>query len=63
VFSERWNRLHAYCGLPVEIIEHGTLLHGGVAQGVDMEGRLLLDGSGGQIAVVAGDVSLRSAGG
>jgi len=63
VFSERWNRLHAYCGLPVEIIEHGTLLHSGVAQGVDMEGRLLLDGSGGQIAVVAGDVSLRSAGG
>jgi BirA family biotin operon repressor/biotin-[acetyl-CoA-carboxylase] ligase len=63
VFSERWNRLHAYRGLPVEIIEQGRVLHSGVALGVDMEGRLLLDGSEGRIAVVAGDVSLRSAGG
>lgn len=60
VFSERWNRLHAYSGLPVAIVEHGTLLHSGVAQGVDEDGRLLLDTVHGQVAIVAGDVSLRS---
>ncbi|MFD2270456.1 hypothetical protein ACFS07_03105 [Undibacterium arcticum] len=35
------------------------MLHQGIAQGVDAMGRLLLDGSNGRIAVLAGDVSLR----
>jgi BirA family biotin operon repressor/biotin-[acetyl-CoA-carboxylase] ligase len=62
VFAERWNRLHAWSGLPVSIVDHGQVLHRGVAQGVDGEGRLLLDGGSGTVAIVAGDVSLRAAG-
>jgi BirA family biotin operon repressor/biotin-[acetyl-CoA-carboxylase] ligase len=58
-FSARWNRLHAYQGDTVTIVDRGTLLHEGVAAGVDDSGRLLLDTAAGRIAVLAGDVSLR----
>jgi BirA family biotin operon repressor/biotin-[acetyl-CoA-carboxylase] ligase len=58
-FAARWNRLHAYQGDTVRIIDHGAVLHEGVAAGVDDTGRLLLDGPEGRIAIAAGDVSLR----
>ena len=58
-FCARWNRLHAWQGRPVQIIDGGALLHQGVAAGVDDSARLLLDTAGGRIAVLAGDVSLR----
>jgi BirA family biotin operon repressor/biotin-[acetyl-CoA-carboxylase] ligase len=58
-FSARWNRLHAWQGKQVEIVDAGATLHQGIAAGVDDGGRLLLDGAAGRIAVVAGDVSLR----
>ncbi|CUI07315.1 biotin--[acetyl-CoA-carboxylase] ligase [Massilia antarctica] len=58
-FCARWNRLHAYQGLPVVIIDRAITLHEGVAAGVDDGARLLLDTAGGRIAIVAGDVSLR----
>jgi len=58
-FSARWNRLHAYQGDTVSIIDRGALLYQGVAAGVDDSGRLLLDTAAGRIAVLAGDVSLR----
>jgi BirA family biotin operon repressor/biotin-[acetyl-CoA-carboxylase] ligase len=58
-FSARWNLLHAYGGQAVSIIDRGTVLHEGLAAGVDDLGRLLLDTEQGRIAVVAGDVSLR----
>jgi len=58
-FRDRWNSLHAYCGLSVEVVDRGQVLHEGLAVGVDDSGRLLLNMSGQQIAVVAGDVSLR----
>jgi BirA family biotin operon repressor/biotin-[acetyl-CoA-carboxylase] ligase len=58
-FSARWNRLHAYAGQPVVIIDRGTVLHEGRAAGVDDGGQLLLDSAGGRITVTAGDVSLR----
>ncbi len=58
-FCARWNRLHAWQGHPVAIIDHGATLHEGVAAGVDDSGALLLDTAGGRIAIVAGDVSLR----
>jgi BirA family biotin operon repressor/biotin-[acetyl-CoA-carboxylase] ligase len=58
-FSERWNRLHAYQGKVVTIIDGGAVLHEGVAAGVDEAGRMLIDTAGGRVAVVAGDVSLR----
>ncbi len=58
-FSARWNRLHAWQGCPVAVIDRGLTLHEGVAAGVDDGGALLLDGAAGRIAVTAGDVSLR----
>ena len=58
-FAGRWNRLHAYQGQPVAILDRGAVLHEGLAAGVDDAGRLLLDTADGRIAIVAGDVSLR----
>lgn len=58
-FSARWNRLHAWQGHPVTLTDQGTVLHEGLAVGVDDAGQLLLDTARGRIAVVAGDVSLR----
>lgn len=60
-FCARWNRLHAWAGQPVRVIDHGAVLHEGVAAGVDDSGRLLLDTDAGRVAVSAGDVSLRLA--
>jgi BirA family transcriptional regulator, biotin operon repressor / biotin---[acetyl-CoA-carboxylase] ligase len=58
-FSARWNRLHAWQGSAVAIVDHGATLHEGTAAGVDDSGALLLDTAAGRIAIVAGDVSLR----
>jgi BirA family biotin operon repressor/biotin-[acetyl-CoA-carboxylase] ligase len=58
-FCGRWNRLHAYRGETVNIVDRGMVLHEGIAVGVDESGRLLLDSADGRAAVVAGDVSLR----
>jgi len=58
-FCARWNRLHAYQGSSVTIVDRGVILYQGVAAGVDDGGRLLLDTAAGRIEVVAGDVSLR----
>jgi BirA family biotin operon repressor/biotin-[acetyl-CoA-carboxylase] ligase len=58
-FLQRWNALHAYAGQAVVILDHGAVLHEGVAVGVDEMGRFLLDTKQGAIAVMAGDVSLR----
>jgi BirA family transcriptional regulator, biotin operon repressor / biotin---[acetyl-CoA-carboxylase] ligase len=60
-FAARWNLLHAYQGEMVRIIDHGAVLHEGVAAGVDDSGRLLLDTVDGHVAIAAGDVSLRVA--
>ena len=58
-FMAHWNKLHAYAGQNVAIIDSGQIQHEGTALGVDHIGRLLLDTTAGQIAVIAGDVSLR----
>lgn len=60
MFIERWNRLHAYAGQQVMILEGDRIVHEGTACGVDDIGRLLLDTAAGRIAVMAGDVSLRT---
>jgi BirA family biotin operon repressor/biotin-[acetyl-CoA-carboxylase] ligase len=59
-FRERWNTLHAHRGQRVVITDRSQVLHEGSAQGVDDSGRLLLDTLHGQIAVLAGDLSLRA---
>ncbi|MFT5642856.1 MAG: BirA family biotin operon repressor/biotin-[acetyl-CoA-carboxylase] ligase [Janthinobacterium sp.] len=58
-FSARWNGFDAYQGQSVTITDRGQILHEGRASGVDALGRLLLDGPGGRIAIVSGDVTLR----
>lgn len=60
-FSARWNRLHAWGGQPVTIVDNGMVLQQGLAAGVDDGGRLLLDTEQGRVTVAAGDVSLRLA--
>ena len=58
-FQSRWNALHAHRGKIVSVVDQGRVLHEGVARGVDSMGRLLLDTVAGEVAVMAGDVSLR----
>ena len=58
-FAARWNLRHAWQGELVTILDGATVLHEGIAAGVDDAGRLLLDTPTGRIAVLAGDVSLR----
>lgn len=59
-FTERWQQLHAFAGEEVLILDQGQIVQQGRASGVDHQGRLLLDTPNGQLAIVAGDVSLRS---
>ncbi|MGV7208434.1 biotin--[acetyl-CoA-carboxylase] ligase [Oxalobacteraceae bacterium A2-2] len=61
-FAERWNRLHAWQGQEVNILDQGRMLQQGRAAGVDDIGRLLLETEGGRAEVLSGDVSLRLAG-
>jgi BirA family biotin operon repressor/biotin-[acetyl-CoA-carboxylase] ligase len=61
-FAARWNARHAHAGRDVNIIDRDKVLHSGRALGVDACGRLLLDAAQGRVAVVAGDVSLRTIG-
>jgi len=61
-FMDDWNQLHAHAGSEVVVLDHGRLLHQGVAEGVDREGRLQLRSAAGIVSVLAGDVSLRPKG-
>lgn len=60
-FVARWNARHAYQDKPVAISDGSAVLHQGIARGIDRHGRLLLDVAGQEVAIVAGDVSLRGA--
>ena len=44
----------------VWLMEAGQVLHQGIARGIDASGRLLLDTGAGDVAIAAGDVSLRA---
>jgi len=58
-FAARWNRLHAYAGRAVRILDNDRVVHEGIAVGVDDSGCFLMDTANGRISVLAGDVSLR----
>jgi len=58
-FTGAWNKLDAYAGCSVNILDQGKILHSGTACGVDESGCLLLKTAAGQIAIAVGDVSLR----
>lgn len=60
-FAERWNRLQAWHGETVRILDQGRVLHEGRMMGVDASGRLLLQTDAGLVPVMSGDVSLRRA--
>ena len=59
-FTARWESLHAHAGEQVWLMEAGQVLHQGIARGIDASGRLLLDTGAGDVAIAAGDVSLRA---
>ncbi len=56
---EAWNRLHAWAGQAVAVLDQGETLHTGIALGVDESGCLLLQSPQGLRRVSSGDVSLR----
>lgn len=58
-FIGRWNALHAHAGQAVVILDNGRVLHEGIGRGIDASGRFLIESASGQVAVMAGDVSLR----
>jgi len=58
-FIARWQAFHSYAGQPVKILDNGRVVQQGIAAGVDVMGRFLIDSEAGQVAVLAGDVSLR----
>lgn len=58
-FIARWQAFHSYAGQPVKILDNGRIVQQGIAAGVDVMGRFLIDSEAGQVAVLAGDVSLR----
>lgn len=60
-FVQRWNALHAYAGQPVVILDDGKVVREGCALGIDAIGRFILGTERGQMAIMAGDVSLRPA--
>lgn len=59
-FVDRWQRWHAYGGLPVVILEQDKVLRQGIPRGIDAQGCLLLETDEGLVAIAAGDVSLRA---
>ncbi|MBM3364816.1 MAG: biotin--[acetyl-CoA-carboxylase] ligase [Betaproteobacteria bacterium] len=58
-FIDRWQQWDAYAGHSVMVTDQDTLLHEGIARGIDASGCLQLATADGVIAVAAGDVSLR----
>lgn len=60
-FIDRWQRWHAFAGLPVRVTEQEKVLYQGTVRGIDTEGCLQLDTAAGLVSVAAGDVSLRTA--
>ncbi len=58
-FTHRWNDLHAWHGRRVRVLDGERTVHEGIAVAVDSNGRLLIDGTRGRVAVATGDVSLR----
>jgi BirA family biotin operon repressor/biotin-[acetyl-CoA-carboxylase] ligase len=59
-FIDRWQRWHAFAGLPVCVMDQGKLLHEGIARGIDAAGCLQLETDAGLVAIAAGDLSLRA---
>lgn len=58
-FQARFNRLFAYMGQPVDLVEHGAMVAHGAAQGVDADGHLILITAAGARAYGVGELSLR----
>ena len=60
-FKDDFDTIDALAGQPVQVVDHGNLLHEGIAQGTDHLGRLLVTTTAGVIPVLVGDVSIRPA--
>lgn len=60
-FTHSFAIVDALAGKPVQVMDQGTILHQGIAQGTDQFGRLRVMTETGEIPVLVGDVSIRPA--
>lgn len=59
VFCSAFNDVDALAGQIVQVIDQGAVLHEGLAQGTDRQGRLCIQTETGMMPVLVGDVSIR----
>jgi BirA family biotin operon repressor/biotin-[acetyl-CoA-carboxylase] ligase len=60
-FVPRFARVDALAGRDVNVLDHGNVLHSGIAGGTDAHGRLILQTSTGRLPVSVGEISVRTA--
>jgi len=58
-FAERFRRVDALAGRPVNVLDKGEIVQSGTAAGVDAQGRLLLHTAEGLLTVSIGEISIR----
>jgi len=58
-FAARYRHVDALAGRAVNVMDQGAVLHSGVAQGIDADGRLLVDTATGIVPITVGDISIR----
>ncbi|SAI51722.1 biotin--protein ligase [Bordetella ansorpii] len=58
-FPARFARVDALAGRAVNVLDQGAVLNGGVAQGVDAQGRLLIATPTGTLPITVGEISIR----
>lgn len=58
--AQRWARFDAFAGREVSILEQGSVVATGIAEGLGPDGALRLRTASGLLAVAAGDVSARA---
>lgn len=61
-FAQGFDQVDALAGQYVHVIDQGKVLHQGLAQGTDVQGRLKILTDTGLVPVLVGDVSIRPAG-
>ncbi|ARP96971.1 biotin--[acetyl-CoA-carboxylase] ligase [Bordetella genomosp. 13] len=58
-FAARYARVDALAGRAVNVLDQGSVVHSGVAQGIDEQGRLRVATSSGTLPITVGEISIR----
>ncbi|MVW79400.1 biotin--[acetyl-CoA-carboxylase] ligase [Bordetella sp. 02P26C-1] len=58
-FIERFSRLDALAGREIDVIDRGTVLYRGIADGLDEHGRLMVQTDGRRVPITVGEISIR----